>query len=224
MSKEYAPGITRKDYFGDIRKVKAKQLLDYIVQSHNARKRGHHYDFRVGNRPMGMYSWAGQRALTDLHEGEKVPLARTNLHTHRYNDFEGEIPSGYGAGTVKKHDKGRALITNVTDKSISFSTAHKKHPERYSLVHPGDEYGEKFWIGSKQKHPENPGVQKQHYRSVSEHKVEEQLKKIPDDHEVQPKIDGALQFVNLLKDKIEMMSHRTSKTTGKPVLHTPGYP
>lgn len=220
MPKEYAPGIARKDYPGDDSKIKPKQLLDYIIQSHNARRRGHHYDFRIGNKPMGMYSWATNRAPNSLHEGEKIPAARTNLHTHRYNDFEGEIPAGYGAGTVKKHDKGKALITNKTDKSISFSTAHKKHPERYALVHPGDQYGEKYWQMIRSKMPTEPGAEKQHYKNIPEGKVEEHLKNLPEGHVVQPKLDGALQFVNLLKDKIEMLSHRYSKTTGKPVVHT----
>jgi len=220
MPKEYAPGINRQDYPGDDSKIKAKQLLDYVIQQHAAKRRGLHYDFRLGNKSMGMFSWATNRDPKSLHEGEKIPAARTNLHTHKYNEFEGTIPKGYGAGEVRKHDQGKALVTNRTDKTISFSTAHKKHPERFTLLHPGEQYGKKYWELIKSKMPEHPGAEKQHYKAISEKNVEAYLKNLPNGHVVQPKLDGALQFVNLLKDKIEMLSHRYSKTTGKPVVHT----
>lgn len=220
MPKEYAPGIARKDFPGDESKIKPKQLLDYVIQQHDAKRRGLHYDYRIGNKPMGMFSWAVNRDPKSLHEGEKLPAARTNLHTHKYNKFQGTIPKGYGAGEVRTHDMGKALITNKTDKTISFSTAHKKHPERYTLLNPGPQYGEKYWELLKQKMPSDPGAEKPHYKAIPEDKVEELLTNLPKGHVVQPKLDGALQFVNLANKKIEMLSHRYSKTTGKPVVHT----
>lgn len=218
MPKQFAPGIPRKDYLGNIEKIQKGQVLDYLVQMHDAKRRGLHYDLRIGNKSMGMFSWALPSPPPAL-EGDRTSAARTNLHSHDYNTFEGTIPSGYGAGSVKKYDDGKVLITRTTPNTISFTIAGK-HPERYTLVYPGPQYGEKVWHLVKQKTPESAGAEKQSYRTISDKEVLEQLKKLPTGSVVQPKLDGALQFVNFTNKKVEMLSHRHSKTTGKPVIHT----
>lgn len=220
MPKQFAPGIPRQHFPGDISKIKAKQLLDYVIQQHDAKRRGLHWDIRLGNKQMGLFSWATNRNPLTLHEGEKIPAARTNLHTHKYKDFEGEIPKGYGAGNVSKVHEGKALVTHVDGKVISFSTADKKHPERFTMLDLTPEYGDKLWHMMKQTTPGETGAAKEKYKSLPEDKVIDYLKNLPKGATVQPKLDGALQFVRLLNEKVEMMSHRVSKTTGKPVLHT----
>lgn len=218
--KEFAPGIPRQEYLGDLSKLKERQLLDYVIQQHFAKRRGFHRDFRLGDKSKGMYSWAMNQDLPQ-QEGDKHWVARTNLHTHKYKDFEGTIPKGsYGAGEVRKQEEGKALVTHTTPDTISFSTADKKHPSRYSLVHPGDKYGKNQWLMMKQKTPDYAGAEKQHYKNIPEDKILDYLKSIQEGTSVQPKLDGALQFINLTNKKIEMLSHRTSKTTGKPVVHT----
>lgn len=220
MAKEFAPGIKRQHFPGDLSKVKEKQLLDLVIQEHNANRRGLHYDIRLGNKNMGLFSWAANRNPQTLHEGEKIPLARTNLHTHKYKDFEGEIPKGYGAGTVKKLHEGKALVTSIGDKTLCFSTADKKHPERFTLLDLSPDYGDRLWHLLKQKLPDETGAAKEKYKPIPEQKVVDYLKNLPEGSVTQPKLDGALQFVKLLNKKVELMSHRISKTTGKPVLHT----
>jgi ATP-dependent DNA ligase len=214
---EFAPGIKRNQYFGNIQKLKPGQLLDYVIQRHDATRRGTHRDFRIGNKHMGMYSWALNTAGLP-QEGERVNAIRTNLHTHAYKDWEGVIPAGkYGAGRVAKQEEGKVLITNTSPKHFSFSIADRKHPERYSMVNP---YEGRAWLLSKSKTPEHAGAEKRRYKSVSKEELEHKLKNLQPNEEVQAKLDGALNFLNIRDGKLEMLSHRTSKMTGKPVVQT----
>jgi hypothetical protein len=136
----------RKHYPGDERKLKPGMLVDYFVQQHFAKKRGTHYDFRIGNKETKLFSWASTRHPLKQHENSKIPTARTNLHRHSYGNWEGMIPPGYGHGLVKKDSSGKALITGTSDKTISFSITDGQEPKRYSLIRPGDEYGKNYWM------------------------------------------------------------------------------
>lgn len=216
----YAPGISDKDEFGDIKKIQPGQLLDYVIQKHDAVRRGTHYDLRIGNPTMGMFSWAMNDALP-TKEKDKQYAARTHLHDYDYNTFEGTIPSGYGAGKVKKHEDGKVLITHTTDNTISFAVANKKHPQRYTMVNPGQMGHGKVWIVVREGTPDNPGAEKLHYKSIPVNQLEEKLKSMAPGWNTQVKLDGALQFLNISsRGKAEMLSHRYSKTTGKPVIQT----
>jgi len=218
MAKEYAPGIPRKGYFPNTDKLKPGQLLDYVVQRHQATRRGLHYDLRLGNKPMGMFSWASNQP-PPTHEGERMGLIRTNQHTADYNKFEGIIPAGnYGAGRVSTHEIGKALVTNTTPNTISYSLAHKKHPERYTLIKP-EGYTDRQWILIKAITPTESGADKLHYKNIPESKIMEVLKGTKPNTEVQAKVDGALHFLNV-GHKQELLSHRKSKITGKPVVQT----
>lgn len=220
MAKDYAPGIKRKEYPGDASKLKPGMLVDYFVQHHLAKRRGPHYDFRIGDKTTNLFSWASTPHPLKQHEGNKIPAARTNLHRHSYGEFEGMIPPGYGHGMVKKDSSGKALITRTTDNTISFSLGEGKYPQRYTLINPGEKYGKGYWMMLRQKPPAAPGITKAHYKTVLKSDIEAFLKKIPDDSVVQPKIDGALQLITLGKNKIEMVSHRPSNVHDNAIHHT----
>ena len=217
---DYAPGIKRKDFPEDLSKLKPGMLVDYFVQRHDAKRRGPHFDFRLGDKNTNLFSWASSAHPLKIHEGDKIHMARTNLHRHSYGNFEGMIPPGYGHGMVRKDSSGKALITNTSDKTVSFSLGEGKYPQRYSLVHPGDKYGEKLWMMLRSKGLEDPGIKKEHYKSVDKADIEKELKSIPEDSVVQPKVDGALQYLLMGKNKLEMMSHRMSDVHQKPIYHT----
>ncbi len=219
LAKEYAPGIKRKDYPGDINKLKPGQLLDYVIQKHEALRAGTHKDFRIGNKQLGMYSWAMRSGLPS-DPADKRLAARTNLHTREYADWEGVIPKGtYGAGKVTKEDEGKVLITNTTPTTVSFSVAHKKHPQRFTLVKPPG-FAPKDWLLIKKHTPAVSGAEKVSYKSISKEELDKALENLKPGAEVQAKVDGALNFLNLTNGKAEMLSHRTSATTGRPVVQT----
>lgn len=217
---DYAKGIKRKEYPGDEKKLKPGMLVDYFVQHHFAKRRGPHFDFRLGDKNTNLFSWATQTHPLKQHEGNRISAARTNLHRHSYGNWEGMIPPGYGHGLVKKDSSGKALITRTTDKTISFSTGDGKYPQRFTLINPGEKYGKGYWMMLRQTPPKDSGITKTRYKSLDTSNVENVLSNLPEDSVVQPKIDGALQFLSFGKNKVEMSSHRLSDVDGKPIIHT----
>ena len=211
---EEAKGIPNRAEYGEVTKLEPYKIYDYVQQLHKAKRRGEHIDFRIGNKELGMFSWVLSKPLSN----EKQPAIQTQVHTHSYKDFEGEIPKGeYGAGTVEKLDEGKVLVTDVTPNKINFSVVHKKHPERYTLLNPHDG---RIWSLFRRKDYTESGAEKKHYKSIKEKNIIGILKDLRKGSSVQPKIDGALSTVNIKDKKVELLSHRISKVTGKPVIQT----
>lgn len=215
-------GIPDRAVYGDLSKLQAGQLVNWIVQRHQARRAGLHQDIRFGTPETGLYSWAARKELPQ--PGKKILAVQQPLHDFGYKDFEGEIPEGYGAGTVRKHDEGRILLTRVEPGKIHFTMAHKRYPERFVLVKPtsGTGVGAKpaNWLLMNTTPTGTLPFKKEHYKSVPAEKIEPLLENLQEGSSVQAKIDGALTLTQLLKDKIETLSYRTSKVHGGPLPHT----
>ena len=156
MAKDFLTNNPRKEYLGNEKKLRPGMLVDYFVQHHLAKKRGPHYDFRIGTKNTGLFSWAGENHPLKTHEGDKSAITRTNLHSHSYGKWEGMIPPGYGHGEVKLDSSGKALITNVTPKTISFTIPDKDNQQRYTLINPGKGYDKNFWLLLHKKNTDQP--------------------------------------------------------------------
>jgi 8-oxo-dGTP pyrophosphatase MutT (NUDIX family) len=141
------------------------------------------------------------------------------VHRHGYKDFEGVIPSGYGAGRVKKHEEGQVLITKATPESVHFTTAHQRHPERFVLARPKG-WGNKNWLLMNTTPRDPVPYGKVHYKKIPPEAIEPHLQKMQEGDTVEAKVDGASQLVQLAKNHAEMLSFRTSKMTGRPIFHT----
>ena len=113
-------GLPNPQDYGDLSKLKAGQLLDFIIQEHAAQKAGLHQDIRLGSPELGLYSWATRKGLPE--PGKRHALFQQPLHSHEYGNFEGTL-TGYGAGVVRKHRRGQVLITNAEPGKIEFTTA-----------------------------------------------------------------------------------------------------
>src|SRR5690606_17671589 len=144
MPARSAKGIPDRAYYGEPDKeVSEKELLDFVIQRHLARKAGPHYDLRAGTPEKGLYSFVTRKGVPA--PSERRMLIQQPMHSYDYKDFEGTIESGYGAGEVSNVKEGPSLITNVKPGQIHFSTATGKHPERFVLIKPRVE-NPKHWL------------------------------------------------------------------------------
>jgi hypothetical protein len=219
-AKEEAKGIpSRKIMHPPNKGLSAGELIDYVIQQHDAHRAGKHFDLRAGKKGLGLHSFATRRdVLENLEPGGIAELAPQSTHSYKYKDFEGEIgpPGVYGAGTVKTHSKGKLLLTKVTPDAIHFTTADNKPENRYALIKNNDR-----WMLIRPHSISATGVKKEHYTSIPPEKIDAAIKNLKDTDVVQPKLDGALvQLLLRANKKPEILSHRTSKETGNPIVHT----
>lgn len=121
--------------YGDIGQFQNDELLDYVVQEHNAQRAGKHNDVRFGDPSRGLMSWATRKELPE--PGGKIGLFQQPLHRHSYMNFQGTL-NGYGSGTVRQKQKGQVKVVHVTPGYIHLATSEDS-PRHFALIKPGDE-------------------------------------------------------------------------------------
>lgn len=211
-----AVGIPDRDVYGDpTAGLTPGQLADWVVQHHMAQRAGEHYDVRFGTPETGLYSWAARKGLPA--PGQKHLAVQQPVHAHGYKDFEGEIPEGYGAGKVRKHQTGQVMITKIDPNAVHFSTAQGRFPERFTLVRPKTG---KNWLLINTTPTQQVPYDKVHYANVPAEKAKDIIGGLQPGSSVQAKVDGAASLTKLFKDHVEVVSYRTAKRTGHPIVHT----
>lgn len=213
----FAPGIPDKEDFGSLTEL-GKSDKNILTKSlHEANKAGPHIDIRVGNPASGLLSWATK------NEPPKVPGAAIDLfqqpkHSYEYKDFSGKIESGYGAGYVHPAKQYPILIDALSDNHLDFAIDMGGGISRYKLIRSKKE--DKLWhLINISPNPKLPPKLK--YKTINEEAAKKLISFVGKTIEsVQPKIDGALGMVVIRKGKLEVFSHRISKVTGRPILHT----
>lgn len=194
-------------------------LVDFVVQAHDADRAGPHKDVRLGTRETGLVSWASRKGLPV--PGKPAMWVERPVHSHSHLGFEGEIPSGYGKGRVRRDELGRALVTGSGPRHLEFSIATGKHPRRYLLVRPpGWEAGR--WL-ARETTPvpaDKPPYVKAHYARASIDRAVEALRALPPHAVAQPKIDGASTLVTVPPNgRLELYSYREQARNGLPISH-----
>jgi hypothetical protein len=211
-------GIPDRNDMGDLSKLNAGEIIDLIIQRHNAVRAGEHKDLRIGDQQRGLYSWAMRKDMPV--PGQKVLANQQPLHTHGYGSFQGTLGPGYGQGTVRRERKGRILITNANPQKIEFTTADTGTPERFVLFKPEGKFGPKQWLLMNNTPTEAPSAEKPHMQSIPAEEVEPFIEQMQTGSTHQAKLDGARSLVKLMKGGVEVLSYRTSKRTGGPITHT----
>lgn len=197
---------------GTLAPFQSGREFDYVLQRHFARRAGEHLDLRLGNPAIGLYSWAVPKARLPERPGESLLSVATPIHRYGYRTFEGEIPQGHGAGTVKREDMGTAAVTGSSLDKLRFALLHHRFPKEYQLTRKrGDNW---FLTNVTPTQSDAARYGKVHYRTTEQ--PEEQL---GPDVTVSPKIDGAAILLRLLADRAEVSSIRERKEGG-PIRHT----
>ena len=212
---EFAPGISDRSAMGDPSMLEQGSMVPYVVQLHKALRAGPHHDIRMGKDKM--LSWATKKDLPKPG-GKSIALFPQSLHDESYSRFQGTIGQGYGKGVVRQADFGKVLITHASPNKIKFTVAHHQMPEDFTLVRMAEKPGKKpAWLMMNTTPTETIPYKKEHYKKIPA----EQIDKLMDPNYVMSaKIDGASSFLKLMKDKVDVLSYRTSKKTGGPIVHT----
>jgi hypothetical protein len=226
--KEFALGLPDPTRFGRVTDLPIGKPLEWVIQEHKARRAGKHYDIRLGpqegSKPT-LLSWAARKL--PIESGQKTLAFQQPLHTGAYADFQGTIVSGYGAGTVKTHDRGKVIVTSVSPDKLKFAVIHKKAPETFVLLRQsGPPVNPKTartartqggsWLLINTTPTDAIKHNKVHYAKVPAADVH---KMFDAEYLAQEKIDGAAAFYQLFSDRIEALSYRPT-TKGRPIIHT----
>lgn len=210
-----AHGIPDRSNMGDLRSLPEKKDATFLIQEHKARKAGRHYDIRIGTPNTRLFSWATRKELPK--PGEKpILLYQQPIHAYPYKDYEGEIRSRYGAGTVRKHEEGKALILDKSPDKLKFVLTHRGDPESFTLLKTRDP-AKSSWLLFNTTPSKPLEYEKEKYKLVRPNEVK---KLITDpDYVMTPKLDGAAVLVKLLKNKADVYSYRTS-VDNRPIVHS----
>ncbi len=115
----------------------------FCVQEHDASRL--HYDFRLEHRGV-LLSWAVPKGPS-LNPKDKRLAMQVEDHPLEYGDFEGIIPSGYGAGTVLLWDRGTwepesdDVDVAMKNGELKFSLAGTKLKGSWVLVRTHGKFG-----------------------------------------------------------------------------------
>ena len=131
-----------KEPLAKVRKKKSSQLA-FVIHEHHARHL--HYDLRLEVKGV-LKSWAVPKEPS-MDPSVKRLAIMVEDHPYDYKDFEGTIPSGYGAGEVRIWDEGtynvdgadakeseKMVIAGLKKGSFHFSLEGKKLKGVFSLV------------------------------------------------------------------------------------------
>jgi len=103
----------------------------FVIHEHEALRAGQHHDLRL-ERHGALKSWALPKGVPE-ELGVRRLAKQVEDHALDYGKFEGEIPSGYGAGKVRIWDCGTYETKLWSDTKIEVTLHGKRVSGEYVL-------------------------------------------------------------------------------------------
>lgn len=215
-----ARGIPDPTAYGSFEKLSPATKILLMRSLHEARRAGRHYDVRLGTPQTNLFSWATRKDFP-TEPGKTIALYQQPVHSWKYQYFSGEIPRGYGAGYVHPAEKFDAILHDVSNDRLVFSIQTPEGLQRFQLVKIRQSGSKPVWYLTNITPTLTDVPEKLHYKLITEDQARKLINEIGKSiSSVQPKIDGALALIHIEDNKVEVFSHRISKKTGQPILHT----
>jgi len=212
---EFAPGIPDKHQIVKLPNFTTPQKWEYVLHNHEANRAGQHFDLRLGDPRTGQaHSWVVKSWPAP---GEKVLAIQQPTHTVKYMSFEGNIPSGYGAGNVSIADNSTIEVIKSEPDKITFYKYDGPYVARYTLLRTNND----MWLLVN--HTSSKELMN-YYNIAPKFKMKDLTNKYrPQSGEfIVPKIDGAYATTILRPKKLPIvLSSRISKKTNLPIEYTP---
>jgi len=213
-------GIIDRTAYGIISKLSPGTRVLLMRSLHEAQRAGKHYDIRLGSPETNLFSWATRKEFPQ-EPGQTIALYQQPVHSWKYQYFSGQIPRGYGAGYVHPAEKFDAILHDVSDDSLTFSLQTPQGIQRFQLIKKRQSGSKPVWYLTNITPTLEEYPEKLHYTPITEDQARKLINEINKSiSSVQPKLDGALSLIRIKDNKIEVFSHRISKKTGQPILHT----
>jgi bifunctional non-homologous end joining protein LigD len=109
----------------------------FVLDRHEAIKRGLHFDLRFSQPNSKNWDSFSMNEIPPLESGKRIYIVKTTKHTEDNALFTGTIKSGYGAGKIIRLDKGNCNIIKYTNSHIVIDFKGKKLKGIYHFVNVG---------------------------------------------------------------------------------------
>lgn len=120
---EFAPGIPKSRRVESIPRFRSPREWTLVVQEHDAKKAGKHWDLRLVDPKTGFaHSFAVPKHRLPSKKDRMLLAVQQPTHTANYAlNFEGDIPAGtYGAGRVRQNIKEKVRVLEGGDNKLQF--------------------------------------------------------------------------------------------------------
>ena len=209
---EYAPGIPSHKKIQTI-PTKKNTTWELTIHDHHAKKRGRHFDLRLGDPFTGhSHSWALKAQLPP--PGSSTWAIQQPTHSLPYMDFKGIIQDGYGAGKVDIFLRDKTQILDASDDHINFVVNKGTIPQLFTLHRI---FGKKWKLFNRTL-TKNDVPYAPQFKPKYKTKKYENIDIHNDDEIFMPKIDGAHNLLILPKtgQQVRVISYR------KPIKNATG--
>jgi bifunctional non-homologous end joining protein LigD len=137
---------------GKRRRAAKPDVPRFVIQEHHATRL--HWDLRL-EHDGALASWAIPNGLPEEPKVNRKAV-RTEDHPIEYLSFHGEIPEGYGAGTMTIWDEGVYDLLKWEPRKVEVHLHGTRTDARYALFATGKEDEPKDWMIHRMDPPDDP--------------------------------------------------------------------